>query len=853
MQFRFISFLIFGLFLIPLNIAIAQDAVSPIVDYSFSNNTVVDETGYSNLSLFNQTTLYQDSKRGSVLRFSALSKSYAVFDKQLLDSDNCTISFFFYWENSNATSWHQLFELHDATNNTNLFFTPQNGWSGQLSSLVSDNKDYNLYEVVNGDQLPQDQWKHIAIVFEGKQVKVFIDGTMVNSGQLMCTPGLIKNGTLYLGGNPNRSDNYYISARLDELKIFDKALASNQVSALFQEKEIPESIDEATNWQSVGNPIELTIDLTDKKQTIRNFGASDGWNTEKIGKYWPQEKKEKLAELLFSTEKDAEGNPKGIGLSAWRFNIGAGTTEQGDASRISNEDRRTEGFLNADGETYNWNKQQGQQWFLRKAAIDYKVNDIIGWQNSPPVQFTKYNLGFREYGASMSTILKREYFDAFANFLADVSEHFEGEGITFDYISPLNEPQFSWSPSEFSGTVTQEGTPWTNQEIHDVVSAIDNAFSARGVDTKLFITEAASVSHHLGGTGHADNQLYNFWNSNSSLSLNNKSSLANIVSFHSYWKDHGATLIDTRSELNSKIQNLATVPEVWQTEYSMLGTGYRQGYPDGYKLSEMECALSLARVIMTDLNVANVTGWQWWTTFEKGKHGGESRFSLIEAITNSAMSDGTYHLNKLFYALGHFSHFIRPGMTRLTYSRSDNLNIYNEANDIMYSAYTNADQTKLVMVAVNFSDHAKEVNISFENGDKKVENEQLFLSNAHCSLANQKIGLATNNITVPAQSIVTYTADLSPDVSVSDNTVELDFKVFLNSGTKELVVQLSEGHQPEEIRVYDITGNLLAKKMVRKGQRELVIGANQLSSGTYLVSGFNRQTILTRKVVVFGN
>ncbi|TRX71168.1 glycoside hydrolase [Carboxylicivirga sp. M1479] len=853
MQLRFISCLILGIFLMPLNIITAQDAVKPIVNYSFSNNTVVDETGLSNLTLYNQTALYQDSQRGSVLRFSASSKGYAVFDKQLLDNDTCTIAFFFYWEKENATSWHQLFELHDAKTNNNLFFTPQNGWAGQLSSVISDNKDYNLYKAVSGSQLTQDKWMHIAIVFEGKHVMLYLDGVKVNSELLMCTPGLIDNGTLYLGGNPNRSNNYYISARLDEIKIFDKALVDNQVLALFEEEEIPAPIDEVTDWEPVGNAVELSFDLTDKKQTIRNFGASDGWNTEKIGKYWPQEKKEKLAELLFSAEKDDDGNPKGIGLSAWRFNIGAGTAEQGDASRISNEDRRTEGFLNADGETYDWNKQQGQQWFLKKAALEYEVSDIIGWQNSPPIHFTKNNLGFREYGASMSTILKREYFDKFANFLADVSEHFKSEGITFDYISPLNEPQFSWSPSNFGGTVTQEGTPWTNQDIHDVVSAIDNVFNARGVDTKLFITEAASVSHHLGGNGHADNQLYNFWNSNSTLSLNNKSSLAKIVSFHSYWKDYGATLIDTRSELNSKIQNLTTVPEVWQTEYSMLGTGYRQGYPDGYKLSEMECALSLARVIMTDLNVANVTGWQWWTTFEKGKHGGETRFSLIEAITNLNYSDGTYHLNKLFYSLGHFSHFIRPGMTRLTYSRSDNLNIYNEANDIMYSVYTNDDETKLVVVAANFSDVTKEVNIGFANGDKKIENEQLYLSNAYCNLTKQSAGLTINGMVVPAQSLVTYTADLSPDVSVPDNTVELDFKVHLKSSTKELVIRLSEGHQPEEIRLYDLTGNLLAKKIVQKGQKELVIGANKLSSGTYLVSGFNRQAVSTKKVVVFGN
>src|SRR3546814_14840849 len=54
--------------------------------------------------------------------------------------------------------------------------------------------------------------------------------------------------------------------------------------------------------------------------------------------------------------------------------------------------------------------------------------------------------------------------------------------------------------------------------------------------------------------------------------------------------------------------------------------------------SEMDCALSLARVIATDLNVTNTTAWQWWTTFEKGKHGGESRFCRSEEHTSELQS-----------------------------------------------------------------------------------------------------------------------------------------------------------------------------------------------------------------------
>src|SRR5689334_9106941 len=82
--------------------------------------------------------------------------------------------------------------------------------------------------------------------------------------------------------------------------------------------------------------ITFTINAKQKVQTIDNFGASGAWYSEGIGKYWPDQKKEAMARLLFSRELDSSGRPMGIGLTAWRFNIGGGTAEQGDSSGISN-------------------------------------------------------------------------------------------------------------------------------------------------------------------------------------------------------------------------------------------------------------------------------------------------------------------------------------------------------------------------------------------------------------------------------------------------------------------------------------------------------------------------------------
>lgn len=123
-------------------------------------------------------------------------------------------------------------------------------------------------------------------------------------------------------------------------------------------------------------------------QTIDNFGASDAWSMRFIGE-WDEKEQRQVADWLFSCENDETGKPKGIGLSIWRFNIGAGSVEQGDSSQI-NFGTRTECFLQAD-DTYNWDKQRGQRNFLRLAR-ERGVNQFLGFLNSPPVYFTQNGL-----------------------------------------------------------------------------------------------------------------------------------------------------------------------------------------------------------------------------------------------------------------------------------------------------------------------------------------------------------------------------------------------------------------------------------------------------------------------------
>ena len=162
--------------------------------------------------------------------------------------------------------------------------------------------------------------------------------------------------------------------------------------------------------------VSVNIELSKTYQRIDNFGASDAWSCQFIGK-WPGEKKEKIADLLFSSDTLADGSPKGIASSLWRFNIGAGSSTQADQSGIKDEWRRAESFLKNDG-TYNWQSQAGQMWFLL-AAKKRGVDQFLGFVNSPPVNFT--NNGKAYATAGKSNIVADKY-GAFADYLASVEK-----------------------------------------------------------------------------------------------------------------------------------------------------------------------------------------------------------------------------------------------------------------------------------------------------------------------------------------------------------------------------------------------------------------------------------------------
>lgn len=499
----------------------------------------------------------------------------------------------------------------------------------------------------------------------------------------------------------------------------------------------------------------LSINTDIAYQTIDNFGAAACWFGEGVGKHWPKAKKEEIAKLLFSKEMDPNGNPEGIGLSAWRFNIGAGTFEQGEQSGISDFRKRVECFQNRNG-TYDWSKQSGYLWLVRKAK-EYGVEKLIAFSNSPPVQFTKNGLGFKTE-KDKKTNLKEDKFDDFAEFLATVINHFEEEGIHFDYVSPVNEPQWDWFGEV--GNAKQEGSPWSNEDISKLTKLLDTNLADRDLDTKILLSESAQLNFLYDGYGTAAEQVSALFSPKSSLYVGDLSHVAPVVAGHSYFTDTPDT---TMIHIRQNVQNVTTSHEVdfWQSEYSMLANGFREG--EEGKRSAMDCALFLAKVIHFDLTVANASAWQFWNSMEPGSPDFDTRYYFIALNPNENHTDGEFYPVKTLWAMGHYSYFIKPGMKRVDVSSG--LMPKEEAQNLMVSAYLDLTNDALTMVLVNYSEEEATVALDGKQW-KNYKYYKHYLTNAdsNINLDKQAEGSMPEQIELPKRSISTLVLQKTDEI-----------------------------------------------------------------------------------------
>jgi len=471
-------------------------------------------------------------------------------------------------------------------------------------------------------------------------------------------------------------------------------------------------------------------------QTIEHFGASDAWSVQFVGE-WPEQKKHGIAELLFSQENDSDGNPKGIGLSMWRFNVGAGSAQQGEESGIRDEWRRAESFLESDG-SYNWERQSGQVWFAN-AAKEFGVGKLLIFPNSPPVSMTKTGKAYAKDGQSN---LGEENYQAFGEYLSQVIMGLQEKGLKVDYVSPVNEPQWDWSDGG------QEGTPFWNSEIFGIVRALDKALSEENLNTKIDVAEAGKINYlyeqaDKEGRG---NQVAEFFQPESSNYIGDLTHVSSTVSAHSYFTTSPfEAAVNQRERVASAVSTVQGL-SYWMSEYCILGDNGGEINGSGRDLG-IDPALYVARVIHNDLTVSNASAWHWWLAISPYDY----KDGLI--YIDKQKEDGNYYESKMLWALGNYSRFVKPGYQRIGVE----VNKAKQQNpELLVSAYQSKPNEELVFVLVNSGIKDISVNLTADGNLTSVQG--LYVTSKDMDLELLDTESFDNTILIPARSIITVLA-----------------------------------------------------------------------------------------------
>jgi len=414
----------------------------------------------------------------------------------------------------------------------------------------------------------------------------------------------------------------------------------------------------------------LNIQLNPEKQfqRIEGFGASGAWWAQIVGGWEhidPASGKpvrDRISEMLYSREK-------GIGLQIYRYNIGGGSKRSG-KGRFSQPARRADSFDAGDAQ-YDWSRDAQAVYMMRQAVRD-GAGEIVLFVNSPPERLTKNHKTHVGLFRSFQENLSRKNYDAFVRYCLDVTEHFVEEGLPVKYLSPINEPVWVWNGG-------QEGCHYHPSSAGRLFQTFARALEDRD----------ALQMVKLAGMEVGDIRWFNKAYTRCLLKDPLVRRHLDSVDIHSYFHPVPLPFCNNRIAFLKRFrrwmdQQYPGMP-VKMSEWTHMQEGRDRG---------MDSALVMARTMVEDLSIMQVTSWQHWIAV--------SEVDFCDGLIYIDLETKTFEPTKRLYATGNFSRYLQPGARRIDASCA--------SPELKVLAFQQGGQT--VLIAVNFSQSAQKVTVS---------------------------------------------------------------------------------------------------------------------------------------------
>lgn len=466
----------------------------------------------------------------------------------------------------------------------------------------------------------------------------------------------------------------------------------------------------------------MKFDTIVKQQEITGWGTSAAWWAQIAGK---SENADELASLLYSED--------GLGLNIYRYNVGAGEKDNPNTRLPGNEWRATESFLvydEATGEySYDWTKDAAAQTMLEKSLAYGCIDTVVLFANSPHYTMTESGSAAGSYQDNTCN-LKGGCADDFAEYMCDVAEYFIEKGVPVKYISPINEPQWSWG----GGWVGQEGCHYELEDILEVARAFAAEIKERNLAVKLSLVESGCVSDDTMDYIEAFAQEEEIMD------------VLGVYSYHSYWTDNIYYKYAFGKYMEKNYKDL----ELEMSEWCEL--------PNEHQIDNIEAGILMAREMSEDVSLTGVNSWSSWVAVNDGLYNADS---MIGA--NGDCSE--FVVGKRYYAMAHFTKFVPVGSHAVNFDISV-ADITAEKSwwkdvveDVEYDHYE--IQNNMNVSAFKTPD-GNYVAVIVNSGEEKTftyamlgYNMSVYTTDAERNLELTEEGGGIEKVTVPEKSIVT--------------------------------------------------------------------------------------------------
>ncbi len=434
----------------------------------------------------------------------------------------------------------------------------------------------------------------------------------------------------------------------------------------------------------------ISIDITKRHQTIKYMGASGCW----VGNVMTYLKDHQLAacmDLLYNDDT-------GIGLNSYRYNIGGGSpmTVRGEELKSTNSletaPNSGEYSLSLDADAIT----------VLNMAVERGAEYITLFINSPPAYMT-YS-GYTAGNTDGSSNLRTECYQDFAEYAVDIVELFLQSGYKVQYISPINEPSWTWGDSEH---VWQEGCHYTVDQIFEIDLLVAKELQKRNIEgVKVSFPETASWNTLAYATTIAnrlkeDRTIIPYIDHFACHSYG--TSLEDKIAFKQLWTECG----------------LSDIP-LHQTEWCSGTTG-------------LDAVMELSRVIHEDLTVLECEAWEFWVGM------------MVDDYSFIKVSENLYFKSKRMWAMGNYSKFI-TGATRVSVSGKL------LSDDVFASAYINEEKGEIYLIVTNDTDKEQKMGLSDYDG-KLI---QAWETSAVNGLTKRGYIDSAYAYTLPAKSVTTF-------------------------------------------------------------------------------------------------